>query len=65
MATGLSKDRLQRIDRHLTENYIDAGRIPGALTLVARRGEIAHFSALGLMDAERGKPTQLDTILTK
>ncbi|HIF71103.1 MAG TPA: class A beta-lactamase-related serine hydrolase [Dehalococcoidia bacterium] len=62
MGTGLSTDRLQRIDRHLTENYIDAGRIYGALTLVARRGEVAHFSALGLMDAERNKPTELDTI---
>jgi CubicO group peptidase (beta-lactamase class C family) len=62
MSTGLSTDRLQRIDRHLTENYIDAGRISGALTLVARRGEVAHFSALGLMDAERNKPTELDTI---
>ncbi len=62
MGTGLSTDRLQRIDRHLTENYIDAGRISGALTLVARRGEVAHFSALGLMDAERNKPTELDTI---
>lgn len=62
MTTGLSADRLGRIDRFLTENYIDAGRIPGALTLVARRGEIAHFSALGLMDSERGKPTRKDTI---
>ena len=62
MGTGLSTDRLQRIDRHLTENYIDAGRISGALTLVARRGEVAHLSALGMMDAERGKPTELDTI---
>ncbi|MCH7738656.1 MAG: beta-lactamase family protein [Chloroflexi bacterium] len=62
MTTGLSADRLGRIDRFLTENYIDAGKIPGALTLVARRGEIAHFSALGLMDSERGKPTQKDTI---
>ena len=62
MTTGLSADRLRQIDRHLTEKYVDAGKIPGALTLVARRGEIAHFSALGLMDSERGKPTQKDTI---
>ena len=62
MTTGLSADRLRQIDRHLTEKYVDAGKIPGALTLVARRGEIAHFSAPGLMDSERGKPTQKDTI---
>ena len=62
MSTGLSADRLQRIDRFLTEKYVDAGKIPSALTLVARRGEIGHFSALGLMDSERGKPVRKDTI---
>jgi CubicO group peptidase (beta-lactamase class C family) len=50
------------MDRFLTEKYIDAGKISGALTLVARRGEIGHFSALGLMDSERGKPVRKDTI---
>lgn len=62
MTSGLSPGRLQRIDRHLKENYLDAGRIPGALTLVARRGEIEHFSAQGLMDVERKKPVTQDTI---
>lgn len=62
MTTGLSSDRLQRIDTFLQTKYIDSGKLSGALTLVARRGEIAHFSALGNMDAERDKPTQKDTI---
>ena len=59
---GLSIERLRRIDQLLQQRYIDPGKIAGALTLVARRGEIAHFSALGAMDAERGKPMRQDTI---
>jgi len=59
---GMSTARLARIDEHLRRNYIDTGKIAGALTLVARRGEIAHFSPVGEMDAERGKPMREDTI---
>jgi CubicO group peptidase (beta-lactamase class C family) len=59
---GLSGERLARIDAHLTRHYIDPGKIAGALTLVARRGEIAHLSPLGLMDRERGVPMADDTI---
>jgi CubicO group peptidase (beta-lactamase class C family) len=62
VATGLSSERLKRIDTFLQTRYIDTGKLSGALTLVARRGEIAHFSALGNMDEERGKPTRKDTI---
>ncbi len=62
MTAGMSVERLKRLDSFLTENYIDAGRIPGALMLVARHGEIVHCSPLGNMDAERAKPTREDTI---
>jgi CubicO group peptidase (beta-lactamase class C family) len=61
-ALGLSSERLARIDTHLKSRYIDPGKIAGALTLVARRGEIAHLSPIGLMDRERGKPMTEDTI---
>jgi CubicO group peptidase (beta-lactamase class C family) len=59
---GLSSDRLARIDAHLKSRYVDPGKIAGALTLVARRGEIAHLSPVGLMDRERGKSMTEDTI---
>jgi len=59
---GLSAERLARIDDHLKRRYLDAGKIAGALTLVWRRGQIAHLSPLGLMDLERGKPMREDTI---
>src|SRR5437762_4514936 len=59
---GLSSQRLARIDQHLRERYIDTGKIAGAVTLVARHGQVAHFSALGLRDRERKQPMAEDTI---
>jgi CubicO group peptidase (beta-lactamase class C family) len=61
-AVGLSSQRLQRIDGFLQRQYIDTGKLKGALLLVARRGEVAHLSPLGLMDAERGKAVREDTL---
>ncbi len=59
---GLCGDRLARIDSHLTRRYIEPEKIAGALTLVARKGEVAYLSALGQMDIERNKPMTEDTI---
>jgi CubicO group peptidase (beta-lactamase class C family) len=59
---GLCGDRLARIDSHLTRRYIEAKKIAGSLTLVARKGEVAYLSALGQMDIERNKPMTEDTI---
>jgi CubicO group peptidase (beta-lactamase class C family) len=59
---GLSSERLARIDRHLLEHYVDKKKIAGALTLVARQGQITYLSPVGLMDRERGKPMREDTI---
>lgn len=62
VVAGLSLDRLNRLDTHLQKTYIDSGKLPGTLTLVARRGEIACVKASGLMDIERNKPVERDTI---
>ena len=59
---GMSTDRLKRIDALLDERYIQSGRYTGALTLVSRKGEVAHCSTQGLMDAARGKPMRENTI---
>ena len=59
---GLCSERLARIDTHLMNRYIAPQKIAGALTLVARRGEIAYLSAIGKMDLERDKPMAVDTI---
>lgn len=59
---GLSLDRLRNIENHIERSYIQPGKLPGTLTLVARRGEIAYIKAQGLMDVERNKPMCRDTI---
>ncbi len=60
--SGLSSDRLGRITRHLDEHYIQPGKIPGAVTLIARHGKVVWTNAQGLMDIERGHPMQRDTV---
>ena len=61
-AAGLSAARLETLDRFIQSRYIDTGKIPGAVTVIARRGEVAHLSALGLADVERKTPMREDTI---
>ncbi|MFL1405976.1 serine hydrolase domain-containing protein [Marinobacter sp. M1N3S26] len=62
VVAGLSLDRLENISRHLDENYIRPGKLPGAVTLVARKGEVAWVNAQGMMDVERNKPARRDTL---
>ena len=58
---GLSTDRLKRIDA-LMQRAIEAHEISGSVTIVARRGRVAHFEALGLMDREAKTPMRKDAI---
>jgi CubicO group peptidase (beta-lactamase class C family) len=58
---GLSSTRMARI-RETVQRHIDAGNITGAVTLVSRRGRVAHFEAQGLADLESKKPMTRDTI---
>ena len=58
---GLSSERLGRI-RETVQRHIDAGNVTGAVTLVARKGRIAHFEAHGLADVESKRPMAKDTI---
>jgi CubicO group peptidase (beta-lactamase class C family) len=60
-SVGMSAERLARI-RPAVEKHIGEDRIAGAVTLVARRGQVVHLDAVGLMDREHGKPMQTDTI---
>jgi CubicO group peptidase (beta-lactamase class C family) len=59
---GFSPERLARIDRFLQAKYIDAGRLAGVQFLLARGGEVAHQSVLGMADAERRTPLAEDTV---
>jgi CubicO group peptidase (beta-lactamase class C family) len=60
--TGLSPERLARIDAYLQTKYLDAGRLPHAQVTVARRGEIAHTCTLGRADVARDRPLAEDAI---
>jgi CubicO group peptidase (beta-lactamase class C family) len=58
---GLSAERLKRINQ-VMQHYIDTKVISGAVTVVARRGRIAHLEAQGLMDLEHNTPMRKDAI---
>ncbi|RYD50681.1 MAG: class A beta-lactamase-related serine hydrolase, partial [Sphingomonadales bacterium] len=54
-ALGFEPSRLARIEPYLKEHYLDSGAFPNAQLLIARDGEIAHFSHQGLA-REGGAP---------
>ena len=58
---GLSGARLVKIDL-LTQKYIEEGKLPGTLTLVARKGRIAHLETQGQSDLENSTPVKRDTL---
>lgn len=58
---GLSSERLQRINQ-LVQRAIDHGRVTGAITMVSRKGQVAHFAAQGQMDLEAKTPMRKDAI---
>jgi CubicO group peptidase (beta-lactamase class C family) len=58
---GLSTPRLARLRTHF-QRYIDAGKLAGTLTLVARHGQIAYFEPQGHLEIEQRRPMQRDTI---
>jgi CubicO group peptidase (beta-lactamase class C family) len=58
---GLSSPRLARIGEHF-QRYIDAGKVSGTLTLVARQGKVAYFEAQGHLEIERRRPVTPESI---
>ena len=48
---GFSSGRLSRINA-VMQRYVDEGKYVGILTMIARRGQIAHLDCVGMMDAE-------------
>jgi CubicO group peptidase (beta-lactamase class C family) len=52
---GLSGERLQRI-HEAVQRHIDAHDISGAVTMVARKGRVAHLESHGVMDLDAKKP---------
>ncbi len=60
-SAGFSPEGLARIPRFLERQVAD-GALPGALTLIWRRGTVAHQSLQGLSDLARGTPMREDAI---
>jgi CubicO group peptidase (beta-lactamase class C family) len=58
---GLSTTRLRAVDS-VIQSFIERGVIAGAVTLIARKGQIAHLAAHGHMDIAAGRPMQPDAI---
>jgi CubicO group peptidase (beta-lactamase class C family) len=57
---GFEPERLNRIDRHY-QRYVDEGKLPGFLALIARDGQVVHIAKGGYRDVEAGLPVELDT----
>ncbi len=60
-AAGFDPARLQRLTQ-LLQRDVDAGAIPGAVTLIARRGRLAHHEACGFADRDAQQPMRHDCI---
>ena len=60
-SSGLDPDRLARLDAAL-ESYVESGTLPGAVALVASRGETLYLKAFGHRDREAGDPLEPDDI---
>src|SRR4051812_50065552 len=58
---GFDAQRLTRIDRHFAR-YVDDGKLPGFLCVIARDGLIVHVASAGQRDVEAGRPVTEDTL---
>ncbi len=58
---GMDRERLARIPARMKE-FVQEGRIAGAVMLVARHGQVALLEAVGYQDLETKKPMRTDTI---
>jgi CubicO group peptidase (beta-lactamase class C family) len=58
---GFDAERLNRIDRHYAR-YVDEGKLPGFLAVIARDGKVVHVAHGGLRDVEAGAPVETDTL---
>src|SRR6266571_7481346 len=58
---GLSAAALERIAPAL-QAYVDAGRLPGLLAVVARHGKLAYVGTVGSLDVEHGRALRPDAV---
>ena len=58
---GLSSKKLKKVDQ-VIQNYIDKKQLAGAVTIIARKGKVIHFSAHGMRDLSKVRPMEEDSI---
>jgi CubicO group peptidase (beta-lactamase class C family) len=58
---GLSAERLARLDAAM-QAEVDAGRKTGIVTLIARRGRVAHLKAFGMAERESNTAMRADSL---
>lgn len=58
---GMSAARLERIAPAM-QRWVDDGKIPCALTMIAREGKLVHFEKVGMQDVASSTPIEFDTI---
>src|SRR5690349_187133 len=60
-ATGLDAQKLKEIPKRM-QQFVEDKTISGAVTLVARHGQIAELDAIGLADLAEKKPMRPDSL---
>ncbi len=58
---GVSAERLEQIPLAM-QRYVDDGRVGGIVTMVARRGRLVHWDAVGFRDIESQDPLEANDI---
>ena len=60
-SVGMSADKLARIAPAM-QAYVDDGRLAAVMTMVARRGQVVHWDAVGTRDTASGDALERDDI---
>ena len=58
---GMSRSRMARIGPVMKEQ-VERDIFPGAVSLIARHGEVVHFEAHGYLDARKSRPMTRDAV---
>ncbi|MDP8243688.1 MAG: serine hydrolase domain-containing protein [Candidatus Hinthialibacter antarcticus] len=58
---GISSERLEKLDA-VMQGFVDRGELAGMVSLVARKGKIAHFKAYGFQNIEDKTPMNEDSL---
>src|SRR5690606_38394250 len=58
---GMSSEKLENLTDNF-QQYVNNSELPGAVILVARRGQIAYFNSFGKSDMEKNTPMEKNSI---